>query len=130
MGAEDRNRYVAAGLLAAAAAVHLAAAYEPEHLENQLFFGFFWIATAAQAALALALLGSIRGAAHVAFGVNVFLIGLWAVTRVVALPGEDRAEPVELLGLLAKGVEVASLPFLFWLAGGSPRMTGVAAGTA
>lgn len=129
MRAEDRNRYIAAGLLASAAAVHLVAAYEPEHLENQLFFGFFWIATAIQAALAAALVRSVRGAAPIALAVNVFLIGLWAVTRVVALPGEDRAEPVDLLGILAKAVEIGSLPFLVRLAGGSPRPRHVAAGS-
>lgn len=113
---------VAAGLLLAAAEFHLLAAYEPEHLETALFFGFSSTVTIAQATLATSLMRFPRISAPLAVVVNVFLVLLWAATRVVPLPGEEIAESVEWLGLATKAVEVASLPFLL-AASRSPGVT-------
>src|SRR3972149_127757 len=83
---------VAGGLLLSGAGLHLVAAYEPEHLEKGLFFGFFWAATIVQGTLAVLLLRITRLASAVGFGVNAFLVILWTATRLVPLP-RRRREP-------------------------------------
>src|SRR3990170_3619908 len=88
----DRTRLLAAALLFAAAAVHAVAAYEADHLETQLFYVFWGI---------------------VIVQVTVGLI--------VPLPGEEMAEPVELLGLVSKAIEIAALPFLVLLTRPAPE---------
>ncbi|HKZ89513.1 MAG TPA: hypothetical protein VJ300_04560 [Thermoplasmata archaeon] len=106
---------IAGGLLLSGAGLHLVAAYEPEHLEKGLFFGFFWAATIVQGTLAVLLLRITRLASAVGFGVNAFLVILWTATRLVPLPGEAAPEPVDVLGVATKVVEIASLPVLLSL---------------
>ena len=107
----ERNRAVAAMLLFVAAGIHVLAAYEPLHLETQLFYVFWGVVFAQVLAGALILL-RIRWGAGWALLVNAVLILAYALTRLFPLTGEEMPEPVELLGVLSKAVELVSLPVL------------------
>lgn len=116
-----RDRYLAAALLFVAAALHVVAAFEPEHMEKQLFFTFFWTVVFAQALAGLAIL---RGGTVVALAIvalNVFLIVAFVGTRFVPVPGEEAPETFEALGVITKAVEAAALPFLIRIARALPR---------
>lgn len=117
---EDRNRFLAAALLFAAAGIHVLAAYEPDHLESQLFYVFWAIVAAQAAAGALVLLGNEWGIAG-AILVNATLILAYVVTRTVPLL-EETPEPVEVLGIASKAVEIASLPLLIWMWRAAPSV--------
>lgn len=113
----SRSRLAVSPLLVLAAVMHVVAAFEPEHLEKQLFFAFFWAVVLAQAVAGFAVF--MRGGPWFAVGailLNVFLILLFVVTRFVPVPGEERAEPVEAFGVLTKADEIAALPFIVRLA--------------
>ena len=117
---EGRNRFLAAALLFVAAGIHVLAAYEPDHLESQVFYVFWGIVAAQAAAGALVLLGNEWGIAG-AILVNAALILAYVVTRLVPLV-EETPEPVEVLGIASKAVEIASLPFLIWMWRAAPSV--------
>lgn len=79
--------WVAAGLSAGVAAIHLVAG--PEHVEalGDLGLGFYWAALF-QAATALALLGHRhpRRVAWIAIVGNLLILGAWGVSRSIGLP--------------------------------------------
>src|SRR3972149_5608728 len=105
---EDRKRFLAAALLFVAAGIHVLAAYEPDHLESQLFYVFWGIVAAQAIAGALVLLRNEWGVAG-AILVNAVLILAYVVTRLVPV-FEEAPEPVDVLGIASKAVELASLP--------------------
>lgn len=107
-----RERPAAAALLLVAALMHEIAAFDPHHLEEQLFVTFFWAVVFAQAITGFALFLRLRWAAQGAILLNVLLVLTFVVTRFVPVPGENQAEPVEAIGLLTKAVEIAALPLL------------------
>jgi len=107
----ERSWAVAAMLLFVAAGIHVFAAYEPHHLETQLFYVFWGVVFAQVLAGALILL-RIRWGAGWALLVNAVLILAYVLTRLFPLTGEEMPEPVELLGVLSKAVELVSLPVL------------------
>lgn len=105
-------RRVAAAALSAAGAVHLV--LTPAHFEEQPLYGYFFAASAI-VQLTIAQLLVLRPGAKVyragassSFG----LIALWIVTRFVAPPLAESAEPVTLWGVLAKGLELTALVVL------------------
>lgn len=107
-----RDRAKAASLLFVAAALHVVATFDSEHMEKQLFVMFFWAVVFAQSLAGFAIL---RGGVWIAAGIialNVFLILAFVVTRFVPVPGEPMPEPIEVRGLVTKAVEGAALPFL------------------
>lgn len=114
----------AAALLVVAAGIHLL--LSPEHFEEHVLFGLFFLGAAAvQVALAGALL--LRPAPW-AFRVGVLssgaLIATWLVTRAIAPPFADAPEPVTFAGVLAGAVELSTLLLLavaLPLGGGSLR---------
>lgn len=108
----DRARILAAALLFAAAAVHAVAAYKPDHLETQLFY-VFWGIVIVQVSVGLLVLARVPAAAAMGLVVNVVVIAAYTVSRLMPLPGVEMAEPVELLGLVSKAIEIAALPFLY-----------------
>src|SRR3990172_3961487 len=116
----DRTRLLAAALLFAAAAVHAVAAYEADHLETQLFY-VFWGIVIVQVTVGLIVLARVPAGAVMALIVNVVVIAAYTVSRLVPLPGEEMAEPVELLGLVSKAIEIAALPFLVLLTRPAPE---------
>ena len=116
----DRTRLLAAALLLAAAAVHAVAAYEADHLETQLFY-VFWGIVIVQVTVGLIVLARVPAGAVMALIVNVVVIAAYTVSRLVPLPGEEMAEPVELLGLVSKAIEIAALPFLVLLTRPAPE---------
>ena len=107
---EDRTRLLAGALLFVAAGIHVLAAYEPDHLESQLFYVFWGIVAAQAVAGALVLLRNEWGVAG-AILVNAVLILAYVVTRLVPV-FEEAPEPVDVLGIASKAVELASLPLL------------------
>lgn len=107
---QGRVRLLASVLLFVAAGIHVLAAYEPDHLESQLFYVFWAIVAAQSVAGALVLLRNDWGVAG-AILVNVVLILAYVVTRLVPV-FEEAPEPVDALGVASKAVELASLPLL------------------
>lgn len=116
----DRARLFAAALLFAAAAVHAVAAYEPDHLETQLFY-VFWGIVIVQVAVGLLVLARVPAGAAMGLLVNVVVIAAYTVSRLVPLFGEEMAEPVEFLGLVSKAIEIAALPFLVMIIRPAPE---------
>lgn len=108
-------RYGAAGLLALAAALHLLAAFEEEHMLKLHLFLFFILAFASQAVVGFLVWRQNLWGVWAALLINVGAIALFAATRLVPLPGEEMPEPVEALGVVTKVVEIASLPLLWRL---------------
>lgn len=86
---------VPAAFVASTAAAGVHAAMAPGHLEHQLTTGVFFVASAAfQAAWAGSLaLGASRRVAAIGVVANLALVGLWALSRTVGLPGLS-PEPV------------------------------------
>src|SRR3989304_5711597 len=105
----DRTRLLAAALLFAAAAVHAVAAYVTDHLETQLFY-VFWGIVIVQVTVGLTVLARVPAGAVMALIVNVVVIAAYTVSRLVPLPGEEMAEPVELLRLVSKAIEIGAPP--------------------
>lgn len=112
-----RDRILAAGLLFVAAVLHLAAAFDPEHMEKQLFFGAFWAMMFTQGFVGLLVLRQNLFGASFGIFLNVSLILLFVVTRIVPVPGEITPEPIEALGVATKLVELATLPLLLRILG-------------
>jgi hypothetical protein len=105
---------VTGALTLTAAAIHLV--LTPEHFDQQVAYGWFFLAAAAfQGALGWLLFA--RPGPRVyragAFG-SLLLIVTWIVTRTAVPPlaAHDSAEPVTALGVLATGAELATLMLL------------------
>lgn len=112
-GLPSSLRLLLGGLLGTAALVHLALA--PEHYRQTPVFGaFFAAAGLVQLGLAGRLLLSGRASwrvLHLLRLTSLLLLATYVATRVVAPPlGPDAgAEPVDVLGVLAGGVELAAV---------------------
>lgn len=106
-------RLVLGGLLGTAALVHLALA--PGHYRQAAVFGaFFAVAGAVQLGLAVHLLRSVRTSwqvLHLLRLTSLVLLATYVATRLVTPPlaPDAGAEPVDVLGVLAAGVELASI---------------------
>ncbi len=115
-------------LVGGAGTVHLA--LTPEHFEEGLLFGVFFLAAGAfQLWLATAL---VRRPGPAVWRVGLWgsgaLVATWMVTRLVPPPTASAPEPVELWGVLATGLEIAAvvglaatLPSVGWRPGRARR---------
>ena len=105
------RRWVTVGAsgLAAAGLLHLGLA--PEHFEVATSYGAFFVAAAvAELAVAAALAATARPqVALTGAAVAGFLIVVYLVFRVVAPPGADHPEAVELVGLLTQASQAAAV---------------------
>jgi len=93
--------YAAAGLSVVAGLLHLAVM--PEHFEEWLGYGLFFLAVAlAQLAYPVPLLRRPSSRAVLVAGIvgNALIIGLWAVTRTIGVPLGPEAGEVEAVGLV------------------------------
>lgn len=103
-----------AAALAGAAVIHLF--LTPEHFEEHVAYGaFFLVAAAIQLVVAVGLWcrASVR-VARVAVLSSLGLIGVWMITRTVVPPlsPEAAAEPVDLVGVVASGLELTAIVLL------------------
>ena len=98
-----------AGLLIAAGSIHLV--LTPEHFEEGVQFGLFFLSTAAfQFGLAYAML--LRPGPRVyrtALWASGLIVATWMVTRLIPPPGASAPESVEPWGVVATAVEVAAI---------------------
>lgn len=103
------GRVVVALLVAGAGSIHVL--LTPEHFREGLHFGLFFLgASAFQVWLAWALVfrpGPVVYRAGL-WG-STALVATWMGTRVIAPPGADAPEEVDLLGVLATGLEIAAI---------------------
>lgn len=96
-----------------AAVVHLV--HSVAHLEDPLLLWFFAGAAAVQLGLAVAILRNLGAAPLVALGFNSLLIGLYAITRLPMIPSP---EPVEVMGLAAKALELSAVGLIAYALAG------------
>jgi hypothetical protein len=112
-GLSWRLRLLLGGLLGTAAVIHLA--LTPEHYRETPLFGvFFAVAGVLQLGLAGRLLLSAQASwrvLHLLRLTSLVLLGTYIATRLVTPPLAPHAgaEPVDVLGVLAGGVELASV---------------------
>lgn len=96
-------------LVAAAASVHLA--LTPEHFEEGIQFGLFFLAASAfQLWLAWAL---VRRPGPFVYRAGLWgsaaLVATWMATRLIPPPGAEAPEPVDLWGVLATALEIGAI---------------------
>lgn len=100
--------------LAAAAGIHLL--LTPEHVAEHVVYGvFFLVIAAVQLTLAIGVWREpSRRRVQAALATSLGLIAIWIVTRTVVPPlsPETAAEPVDLLGVIASGLELGAIVLL------------------
>ena len=117
------------GLLASAA---LHGGLAPDHFEESLGYGLFF--SLAAGGLSLAAAAVLAWPSRASSGAGVLISGalvvLYALFRLVAPPGSDAPEGVDLVGLTTKATEVLALIACaaLWLGSRRPRGTEVRAG--
>lgn len=98
--------------LAAAGVIHLALI--PSHFRESALFGAVFVAIAVlQLGLALALLRRPGAATYrLALGATLAIVAVWAATRFVTPPTGDAPEEVDVVGVVATGIELGAVVLL------------------